>query len=135
MVLLVDDDPTTNFLHRRAISKVVESAEIAEAFNGREALDFLREHLKSGRQPPRFIFLDINMPHVDGWGFLDGYQALPMDWRASSRVYMLTTSLNPDDHSRARSYPDVLDVVDKIMSKEKFAALLSLHPEVAVMAV
>lgn len=134
MVLLVDDDPTTNFLHRRAISKVVNGVNIAEAFNGREALEYLRTHLQAGRRPPEFIFLDINMPHVDGWGFLDGYQALPTDWRSSARVYMLTTSLNPDDHSRAHSYPDVLDVVDKIMTKERFAALLSLHPEVAVAA-
>ncbi len=134
MVLLVDDDPTTNFLHRRAISKVLVSAVIAEAYNGREALDLLRAHLQSGRRPPEFIFLDINMPHVDGWGFLEGYQALPTDWRGASRVYMLTTSLNPDDHSRARGYADVIDVVDKIMTKEKFAAILQLHPEAAAAA-
>lgn len=127
MVLLVDDDPTTNFLHRRAISKVVNQAEISEASNGREALDLLREGIAAGVKPPEYIFLDINMPYLDGWGFLEGYRELPTDWRSKSRVFMLTTSLNPDDHSRARAYADVVDVIDKIMTKEKFAALLERH--------
>ncbi len=129
IVLLVDDDPTTNFLHRRAITKVVSKASISEALNGHQALELLRLHYDSGLAPPEFIFLDINMPHLDGWGFLEGYRALPVAWRSQSRVYMLTTSLNPDDHSRARSFDDVIDVVDKIMTKEKFAVLLEAREE------
>ena len=124
MVLLVDDDPTTNFLHRRAIRKVVEGMPVREALNGQEALDLLRASIARGESPPDIIFLDISMPHLDGWGFLEGYRELPPDWRSGSRVFMLTTSLNPDDYDRARTYDDVIDVLDKILTRERFRALL-----------
>ena len=124
MVLLVDDDPTTNFLHRRAIRKVDESMPVREALNGREALELLRASIARGEAPPEIIFLDISMPHLDGWGFLEGYRELPPDWRSGTRVFMLTTSLNPDDYERARTYDDVVDVIDKILTRERFRQLL-----------
>ena len=127
MVLLIDDDPTTNFLHRRAIRQVAESAHVSEAMNGREALELLRAHIDAGLAPPAYIFLDINMPELDGWGFLEGYRELPPDWRSQTRVFMLTTSLNPDDHNRARGYSDVVDVVDKILTRDKFSRILSSY--------
>ena len=124
MVLLVDDDPTTNFLHRRAIRMVVDTMPVREALNGQEALDLLRAGIARGEAPPEIIFLDISMPHLDGWGFLEGYRELPPDWRSGSRIFMLTTSLNPDDHERARGYDDVIDVLDKILTRDRFEQLL-----------
>ena len=124
MVLLVDDDPTTNFLHRRAIRKVVRGLRVEEALNGQEALDLLRKGMNRGEAPPEIIFLDISMPHLDGWGFLEGYGKLPNEWRSKSRVYMLTTSLNPDDHERARGYEAVEGIIDKILTQDRFAALI-----------
>ncbi len=124
MVLLVDDDPTTNFLHRRSISQVVSGASIAEALNGNQALNLLRQNLAEGQRPPDYIFLDINMPELDGWGFLEGYQEFSLDQRSRTRVFMLTTSLNPDDHARAKSYSDVIGVLDKILTRDKFKHIL-----------
>ena len=124
MVLLVDDDPTTNFLHRRAIKKVASGTRVAEALNGREALDFLEGGMRRGEPSPELIFLDISMPLLDGWGFLEGYRELSPEWRSSTRVFMLTTSLNPDDHQRAHEYEVVEDVLDKILTKDKFERLL-----------
>lgn len=124
MVLLVDDDPTTNFLHRRAIKKVAEETLVSEALNGREALDLLRDRMQRGEPPPDIIFLDISMPYLDGWGFLEAYRELPTDYRSGSRVFMLTTSLNPDDHERARGYDFVEDVIDKILTRDRYAALI-----------
>ena len=124
MVLLVDDDPATNFLHRRTIRKVAGEIRVEEALDGQQALDLLREGMTRGEAPPKIIFLDISMPHLDGWGFLEGYRELPTDWRSKSRVFMLTTSLNPDDHERARSYDIVEDIIDKILTRDRFAEIL-----------
>ena len=127
MILLVDDDPTTNFLHRRAVSKVMLDTTVEEASDGCAALELLRLRLAQGEQPPEFIFLDINMPKLDGWGFLNGYRHLPASMRRCTRVVVLTTSLNPDDHERALTYPDVVAVVDKILTREKLEQLLLDH--------
>lgn len=124
MVLLIDDDPTTNFLHRRIIQRTDNTLQVMEALNGEEALLCLRENLQSGLPAPHYIFLDINMPELDGWGFLEAYRQLPEDWRSSCRLYMLTTSLNPDDHMRARTYAEVEGILDKIMSQQTFHELL-----------
>lgn len=127
MVLLIDDDPTTNFLHRRAIRQVAEDTTIHEATNGRHALELIQADIASAAPPPDYIFLDINMPELDGWGFLERYRELPAAWRRKTRVFMLTTSLNPDDHRRARGYADVIDVVDKILTRDKFSRILDSY--------
>ncbi len=125
LILLVDDDATTNFLHRRAISKATAQVEVHEALNGQLAIEQLKVWLKQGVEPPQYIFLDINMPQLDGWGFLESYRKLPSEWRSNAKLYMLTTSLNPDDHERASGYPEVIGIVDKMLSSERFTALMS----------
>ena len=95
-----------------------------EANNGADALAKLRAAHDKGEDPPQYIFLDINMPVLDGWGFLDEYQSLPEEWRQRCKLFMLTTSLNPDDHERAHSYAEVNGVVDKMLDAEKFGQIL-----------
>jgi len=125
VILLVDDDATTNFLHKRAIRKAHGKVDVREASNGAEAIDHLREALTRGEDPPSFIFLDINMPKLDGWGFLDAYRELPDDWRKRSSLLMLTTSLNPDDHEKADKYPEVKGVIDKMLNSDRFKEIIS----------
>lgn len=119
-VLLVDDDATTNFLHRRAIRKSPHRVEVVDVLDGESGIDRLRSMLASGQPVPTLIFLDINMPRMDGWAFLEAFRTLPVEWRAGSRVYMLTTSLDPDEHARARAYAEVSDVLDKMMDTPTF---------------
>ena len=131
MVLLVDDDVSTNFLHKRTIGKVSGAVAVKVAQNGRVAIELLQKEISAGCEPPKYIFLDINMPELDGWGFLEAYKDLPQDWRSKTRVFMLTTSLNPDDHSRARSYSDVVDIIDKILTQDKLESILAVHGALA----
>ena len=88
---------------------------------------FLHVVISQGAPPPQFIFLDINMPHLDGWGFLEEFRNLPQDWIAKTSLFVLTTSLNPDDHDRAKSYPQVTEVIDKMLSGDKLIDLLRNH--------
>ena len=128
-ILLIDDDATTNFLHRRAIHKANRAAVVREVTDGAEALELLRAREAAGEPLPNFIFLDINMPRLDGWGFLTAYEQLPAAWRRGARLFMLTTSLNPDDHERADRFTDVRGVLDKILSPERFGELMELEPK------
>ncbi|MEC7756089.1 response regulator [Roseivirga sp. UBA1976] len=102
-ILLVDDDAATNFLN----SMVVEEAECCErcvvAKSGMEALEFLKSSENGEYPQPDLIFLDINMPGMNGWQFLEHYEKLHIDQKAKVIIVMLTTSLNPDDLEKSKS--------------------------------
>jgi CheY-like chemotaxis protein len=102
-ILFIDDDEPTNFLNKMVVEQYDCVREIHVVQGGQEALDYL-----SGNSlRPDLIFLDINMPAMDGWEFLDLYRNLPGEKKAHIVLIMLTTSLNPDDKKRTRHIPEV----------------------------
>lgn len=112
-VLLVDDDDATNFIHKYVIEEAEFAKNIKVVENGQEALDYLKSNNDSGYERPNLIFLDINMPVMDGWEFLEHYKQLDKELQGHIMVVMITTSLNPDDKQHAES----LGIIDHFMSK------------------
>jgi len=117
-VLLIDDDEPTNFLNRMAIEELNCVEHIKVIQSAREALDYLHcanqpAPLNAGCPKPELIFLDINMPAMDGWEFLEEYEALPDTRKSSIIVIMLTTSFNPEDELKARTIPSVKEFRNK----------------------
>jgi len=105
-VLLVDDNESDNFIHKRVLVKAGITNHIEIATNGQEALDFLTTTRKGDPSEKRYlqpelIFLDINMPVMDGWEFLEEYQKLDDIQKGRAVFIMLTTSCNPADRARA----------------------------------
>ena len=105
-VLLVDDNESDNFIHKRVLEKADIANHIETSINGKEALDFLITNGKSGNKEgglllPDLIFLDINMPVMDGWEFLEEFDKLQDSQKGNAVFIMLTTSLNPADKSKA----------------------------------
>ena len=124
-VLLIDDDQATNFLHRMAIEEHGCCKKIITATDGEEALTFLSTPV-DGRYPcPEFIFLDINMPRVDGWDFLEAYRKLPEEQRGGVVIVMLTTSLNPRDRDRARKIKEIADFRNKLLTEKMLEGLIA----------
>lgn len=99
--MLVDDDKATNWLHSILIGKAACTEHIVTRYNGREALDYLL----SPEPRPRIdlILLDLNMPVMDGWEFLEQYRDSIFDQKEGTVVVVLTSSLNPDDEVRVRN--------------------------------
>ncbi|MCM4151099.1 response regulator [Arenibacter sp. N53] len=112
-VLLVDDDDATNFIHNYVIKEAGFAEHIKVVENGQEALDYLKSKNEKEYLRPNLIFLDINMPVMDGWEFLEQYKHLDEELQGHMMVVMITTSLNPDDKLNAKSH----DIVDHYMSK------------------
>tara|TARA_B110000211_G_C14083993_1_gene555854 strand:- start:1735 stop:2145 length:411 start_codon:yes stop_codon:yes gene_type:complete len=113
-ILLIDDDEATNVLHKREIEKSEIEAEVTVAINGEEGLKVILDLIKSGEALPSVIFLDINMPRMNGWEFLDEYEKVTKGNDVNSNVVvMLTTSLNPDDRERASSYKSICKYLTK----------------------
>ena len=123
-ILLVDDDEDDNYYHKIIINKMEMVNKIAVAENGIEALAYLKDE---ANVPPDIIFLDLNMPKMNGWEFLEQYQHLTLEQKAKVLIVILTTSLNPDDKKRAEEIKDVTGFETKPLSKEILSELLDKH--------
>jgi CheY-like chemotaxis protein len=96
-IMLIDDDKNDNFFHERAIRKYNPDIKIITYLSAEEAL----RHLAGTENAPDVIFLDINMPGMNGWEFLEEYHNLTKGRQKSLIITMLSTSENPDDMERA----------------------------------
>ncbi|MBX0291399.1 response regulator [Hymenobacter sp. HSC-4F20] len=132
-ILLVDDDKTTNFLNELMLRKLDVAEKLLVAMNGKEALDVLQEHCENTVPTcPVLIFLDINMPVMNGFEFLDAYSHLPWMKQQATVIVMLTTSLHSRDVSRAEQLP-VSGFVSKPLTAEKVNSILAQHfPSAAI---
>lgn len=123
-ILLVDDDEATNFLHRRVIDREELDVQVAILHNAREALNYLYEKEEPERS---IIFLDLNMPGMNGWDFLEHYKRLPQSRRKNIVLLILTTSLNPDDEKRAQEYPELNGFLRKPLTPEKLHRVIDQY--------
>ena len=122
-LLLVDDDPTTNFFNRHLIGKMGLFDQIHEAANGQLALDKIAE-MKAAGEAPDMILLDINMPIMNGFEFLDNYSELDDKIKSPVVVCMLTTSLATEDLERSKEYAILDDYIDKPLYEAKMRELI-----------
>ena len=130
-VLLVDDDTVTNMLHQRLISKSGRVDIVDVATDGQEALDILRADITADRPLPELIFLDINMPGMGGFEFLEHYAKMKIDADAQLIIVMLSTSLLPADHWRAEADPHVHSFCDKPLRMGNLLSLIADFQEQA----
>jgi CheY-like chemotaxis protein len=113
-VMLIDDNEDDNFYHKMIIREVDLAQHVEIAETGFEALNIL----KSETHTPELIFLDINMPAMNGWEFLEEYKKLNEEQKAQIVIIMLTTSLNPADQKKAEQIPEISGFETKPLTTE-----------------
>jgi len=119
-ILLVDDDEINNFISIKLIKKALLTTEIMACLNGKFAIDQLVEiQRKDPSKLPDYILLDINMPIMNGWEFLDEYKRLNIDPLGKSKIFIISSSVFSNDINKARSYPLVHSFISKPLSVEK----------------
>jgi CheY-like chemotaxis protein len=127
-VLLIDDDEPTNIFTTIILEEYGCADYIHIAHSGPEALDYLSGNAHAVKaHRPDLIFLDINMPGMDGWEFLEEYKKLAKERHSKAIVVMLTTSLNPDDRIRADRIPEITCFESKPLTEEKINRILKEH--------
>lgn len=132
-VLLIDDDEATNFLNHELVSETGCAEHIEVAQSGSKALEYLTNAEKHSEKQdkdfpcPELIFLDINMPAMNGWEFLDKYRSLENKHKGNVIVVMLTTSLFPDDKKRAEEMPEISGFENKPLTPEAIERIIKKH--------
>jgi CheY-like chemotaxis protein len=126
-VLLIDDHKPDNVLHTIIIEEANVAEKIVAIETGQKALDYLKSTEDGKHMQPDLIFLDINMPGINGWDFLGDYEQLDQAKQGGVVIVMLTTSLNPDDEAKARTYSVIKGFRNKPLTPEMLQELLEEH--------
>lgn len=127
-VLLVDDDEINNFISIKLIKKAFANTEIMACLNGKLAIDQLVEIQENDPEKlPDYILLDINMPVMNGWAFLDEFKRLELDVAGKCKIFIISSSVFSNDINKAKSYPLVKGFVSKPLNIEKIKELFKVE--------
>lgn len=127
-ILLVDDDEITNFFNSHLIQKLGLAEHVHSELNGKAALAYLQGGQNSTEPvDPNLILLDINMPIMNGFEFLEAYEQLSPDQRGSSVLVMLTSSTLGIDKDRASQFSTLKDFYPKPLSENSLQEIVSKH--------
>jgi len=121
-VLLIDDNEIDNFINERMITSSGFSAEVIVKNSADAALDFLKTLTKE-EDYPAIIFLDLNMPIKDGFAFLEEYEFITDTIKNYAKIVVLSSSISPDDISRASTNAHVFKYVNKPLGEKYLDAI------------
>lgn len=119
-IYLIDDDKIYQFTSKKILSAIGAASCLHSFENGKLAIDFIEANLNNPAVLPDVIFLDINMPIVDGWQFLEFFQELQPKIPKKVTLYMVTSSVDSEDIAAAKTYPAITEYIMKPVGKDQF---------------
>jgi CheY-like chemotaxis protein len=120
-LLVIDDDDINIFIIKKIVEKTGYEAQMVAKTNGQLAVDYLTELQATGQTLPHLILIDINMPVLNGWEFLEAYEKLGIDHDID--MYMLSSSVYENDIEKAKTYKTVKGFISKPLSIERLIEL------------
>ncbi len=127
-ILIIEDEPLTAYLQKRIIESFKVSHQVEIACCGEEAIQFIEQAIKDEHENglPELIFLDLNMPFMDGYQFLEAYQKLEFSQKDTVVVAVLTTSFLHKDKNRVKKY-GIKDYIEKPLTEGRMQELMEQH--------
>ena len=123
-VLFIDDDKATNFIHKFLAKKTSCFENVEAVSSAREGLDYLQNAEKGQNTIPDLIFLDINMPAMNGWDFLNHYEQEQFSIKERIKIYILSSSSRSTDIDKAKEYDHVCGFITKPLTENLLTKLL-----------
>ncbi len=127
-VFLIDDDQTFVFLTKKIMQSLPYTLQIREFTDGLQAIEYLKAHVQQRDLLPDLIFLDLSMPVMDGWEFIDEYNHLQPLLVKGAQLYIVSSSISPHDIERSKGISSVADFIVKPLGKSKFAEIAENLP-------
>lgn len=121
---IIDDDSVYQFILKKAIKDLDVAEKIMSFFDGEEALNFIIENFKNAEELPDFILLDIDMPIMDGFQFIEEYIKIKQKINKNITIYMVSSSVDSADIERAKNIKEITDYLSKPI-EHKLEAILS----------
>ncbi|EDM35680.1 response regulator [Pedobacter sp. BAL39] len=121
-LLVIDDDDINIFIIKKIVEKTGYDVDMVAKANGQLALDYLTGLLSAGQELPHLILIDINMPVLNGWEFLEAYETLSIHQKVD--MYMLSSSVYENDIEKAKTYRTVNGFISKPLSIERLTELI-----------
>ncbi len=125
LVFIIDDDKIYRYATERYIQILNLANDVRAYSDGQEALNYIKQNSKNVDLLPDVIFLDINMPLMDGWDFVDEYLKIQSEMPKDIKLYMVSSSIDERDRVKALNINEVADYVVKPISEEKLKSLIS----------
>jgi CheY-like chemotaxis protein len=123
-IVLVDDNETTSFLNNRLLGRLALAGKVTTFTRAEEASRALWGDEQAALTPADLVFVDLKMPGMSGFDFLEQYNQLPTDVQERTVVAVLTTSMHSADTARVAQYPNV-EYLTKPLTEEKLQRLLA----------
>ena len=125
IVFLIDDDNIYQYTARVILESTGLAKQIQSFYNGNDAINYFADPKNFDSETlPDVIFLDINMPIMDGWEFLEEYKQFQGKLPKPIAIYMVSSSVNSSDMQKSRSYNAVSDYLVKPVSRSKYQELM-----------
>jgi len=122
---IVDDDQIYQLVMKRTMEQSGFIKSILQFYDGEEAIGFFREQVESKDELPELLLLDINMPYMNGWQFLDEFIKIKFSDDYKITIFVVTSSTTQEDKKKAQEYSVVSGYHIKPITKDKFAEMLN----------
>jgi CheY-like chemotaxis protein len=124
--MIIDDSATDRYIEEHYLRKFFIAATVIPQSSAIDALDYLKQFADNLEELPQLIFLDIRMPLMDGFEFLDEYEKLPSSVHEYCTIVMISSSIDPGDQARIKENRFVKKFINKPLNKEKLLELAAL---------
>lgn len=117
-LILIDDDELYHQMAHIMLEEYSPVKEVISSKDGKATLDYLIENKENNENLPDYIFLDLTMPEYDGWDFLNGYKKVYNSFKKAIRIYIVSSSIDPNDLERSKKYSFVDSFIIKPLRRD-----------------